>query len=149
MNHKKIDVFFYGSYINFEVLKEVDLVLDNWEAAKLNGYDIVIQPRANLVPSDETCVYGIVAHATHIELESLYKHAKEILGEVYLPEAVLVETENSKWQPTLCYICHDMKPKDADPEYVYRIAGPAIEFGFPDWYVKRIESFAVGRGGDV
>jgi hypothetical protein len=36
--------FFYGSYINLSVLKEVELVPDQYEIAKLNGFDIQIQP---------------------------------------------------------------------------------------------------------
>jgi hypothetical protein len=84
--------FFYGSYINFGVLGEVDLVPKEWEVARLSGFDIVIRPRANLIRSERDCVYGIVATATHDELSRLYAHAKDILGEMYLPEAVLVET---------------------------------------------------------
>jgi hypothetical protein len=31
--------FCYGSYINFEVLREVDPVPENWEVARLAGFD--------------------------------------------------------------------------------------------------------------
>ena len=67
--------------------------------------------------------------------------ASEQLGEVYLPEAVLVETSDNKWQPALCYICPEMKPRPAAQDYVDRIVKPAKEFGFPEWYIKRLESF--------
>jgi len=51
------------------------------------------------------CVYGILAKATHEELERLYiEHSKGILGETYLPEAVLVET-SSGLARAICYIC--------------------------------------------
>ncbi len=140
--NRKIDVFFYGSYMDREVLKEAELFIDKLEVAKLDGYDIVIQPGANLIKSDEQCVYGIITQATHEELERLYKHAKDVLGEVYLPEAVLCETEENKWLPVLTYICHDMQLQPADPAYVSRIANPAKALGFPDWYVQRVESFA-------
>lgn len=43
----KVWTFFYGSYINFEVLKDVDVVPENWEVARLAGFDIRIQPRSN------------------------------------------------------------------------------------------------------
>jgi len=89
MVEAKVWVFFYGSYINFAVLREVDLVPERWEVARLDGFDIRIQPRANLVRSDQQSVYGIVATATHAELARLYAHARDVLGEVYLPEAVL------------------------------------------------------------
>jgi hypothetical protein len=141
MGERKVWVFFYGSYINFGALREVDLVPEQWEAARLDGFDIRIQPRANLVPSDQHCVYGIVVTATHAELARLYAHARDVLGETYLPEAVLVQTCAGLWRPALCYICPDMAPRQADNAYVERIIAPAREFGFPKWYIARLESF--------
>jgi hypothetical protein len=141
MAEPKVWVFFYGSYINFGVLREVDLVPEHWEVARLDGFDIRIQPRANLVPSDRHCVYGIVATATHAELARLYAHARDVLGEVYLAQAVLVQTLAGLWRPALCYLCPQMAPRPADNAYVERITGPARDFGFPPWYLARLESF--------
>jgi hypothetical protein len=141
MTESKVWTFFYGSYMNFEVLKGVGLVPERWEAARLGGFDIVIRPRANLIRSVQHCVYGILATATHRELERLYAHARDVLGEVYLPEAVLVETLDGKWKPALCYLAAAMEPRPAAADYVERIAAPARVFGFPEWYVRRIESF--------
>lgn len=59
MTGPRLSVFFYGSYMNFSVLEEVNFVPAHWEVARLSGFDIVIQPRANLVRSDQHCVYGI------------------------------------------------------------------------------------------
>jgi hypothetical protein len=133
--------FFDGSYINFDVLKEVDLVPESWEVARLGGFDIRIEPRANLVRSDADMVYGIAATATHEELTRLYAHAKDVLGALYLPEPVLVETLGGKWRPALCYICPDMKSRPADSAYVERILAPARENGFPQWYLDRLAKF--------
>ena len=141
MADAKVWVFFYGSYINFAVLREVDLVPEQWEVARLPGFDIRIQPRANLVRSEQQCVYGIVATATHAELARLYTHARDVLGEVYLPEAVLVQTLAGLWRPALCYLCPEMTPRPADNGYVERIVGPARELGFPEWYIARLESW--------
>jgi hypothetical protein len=141
VDEPRVWVFFYGSYINHAVLKEVGLVPEQWEVARLGGFDIRIEPRANLVRSDRDAVYGILATATHAELARLYAHAKDVLGETYLPEAVLVETLDGRWRPALCYICPGMRPRPADAAYVERIAGPAQAYGFPEWYVRRLESF--------
>jgi hypothetical protein len=141
MIESKVWTFFYGSYINFNVLKEVNLTPEQWAVARLHGFDIRIEPRANLVRSGQHSVYGIMATATHAELSRLYTHAKDLLGEVYLPEAVLVETLDGRWQPAMCYICPDMEPRPAANDYIDRIAGPAREYGFPDWYIQRLESF--------
>ena len=133
--------FFYGSFMNLDVLKQGGYVPERYEVARLSGFDIRIRPLATLVRSDQHCVYGIVATATHAELARLYAHARDVLGEVYLPEAVLVQTRAGLWRPALCYLCPEMAPRPADNAYVERITGPAREFGFPPWYIARLESF--------
>lgn len=142
MGDAQVVTFFYGSYINLDVLREVDLVPQRVEVARLPGYDIAIRPLANLVPSARHTVYGILATATHGELERLYAHARDVLGGVYLPRAVLAFTEQGQAEPALCYIAPELPPLPAKQDYVERIAAPARAYGFPDWYIERLESFA-------
>ena len=134
-------VFFYGSYINMHVLREVEYVPEKWEVARLAGFDICIRPRANLLRSTQHSVYGILATGTHTELARLYAHAKDVLGEIYLPEAVFAETLDGKWRPALCYLCPAMVPKPATNDYLDRTVTPARKYGFPGWYLERLESF--------
>jgi Gamma-glutamyl cyclotransferase, AIG2-like len=136
----RVRVFFYGSYMNRSVLREAQLSPERFEVARLDGFDIRIAPRANLVPSPKHCVYGLLAEATHAELARLYAHAKEVLGERYLPYPVLARTRDEAFWPALCYIAPSMAPAEADPAYVDRIVKPAREFGFPEWYIARLES---------
>lgn len=137
---KKISVFFYGSYMNLDVLRQVNFIPDNFETAKLSGYDIVIKPLADLVKSDKDCVYGILTCGTHEELENLYAHARNVLGSSYLPEAVLVEPSDGKFKPALCYISYGIETKQAEDSYIDRIVEPAKNYDFPEWYIKRLES---------
>jgi cation transport regulator ChaC len=141
----KVWAFFYGSFINLDVLRGTGYVPARYEVARLSGFDITIRPLANLVRSDRHSVYGIVAEATHEELARLYEHARNDLGGTYLPEAVLVETTDGKLRPALCYIAPHIEPAPAADAYVDRIAGPARRHGFPDWYVARLEEFRPGR----
>ncbi len=129
MSEATIWVFFYGSYMNRAVLREVDLLPQAWEPASLPGFDIRIAPRANLVRSPEHTVYGVLATATHRELERLYAHARDVLGETYLPEAVLAQARSGAWRAALCYIAPAMAACRADPAYVDRILEPARELG--------------------
>jgi len=141
MNEPKVTTFFYGSYINRDVLREFDLEPERFEVARLPGYDISIRPLANLVSSDEHTVYGVLATATHRDLERLYDHARDVLGGVYLPNPVLAHTLLGQAEPALCYIAPSLRPAPPDPAYVRRILEPARQYGFPAWYQKRIESF--------
>jgi hypothetical protein len=127
--------------MNFDVLREVQLAPDQWEVARLDGVDISIRPRANLLRSDRHCVYGINVMATHPDLQRLYAHAKDVLGETYLPEAVLTERLEGGWRPALCYIANEMQDRAPAADYIDRIVRPAMKLGFPAWYLERLNSF--------
>src|SRR5262245_12001163 len=108
MDEPRVSTFFYGSYMNLDVLAEVDLRPAEVEVARLPGYDIRICPLANLVRSDQHTVYGILVAATHRELDRLYTHARDVLGGVYLPHPVVVQTLDGRLLPALCYIAAPM-----------------------------------------
>jgi hypothetical protein len=143
MEVPKVRVFFYGSFINREVLARGGLVAERIDVGKLWGFDIRIETLATLVRSDRHCVYGIVCRATHAELRSLY--GQDWLGGTYLPEAVLVETEGGRLLPALCYIAPTRPPAAPAADYLDWIIGPAREYGFPDWYIQRLERFRTAR----
>jgi hypothetical protein len=84
---------------------------------------------------------GIVAAATHDELTRLYAYAREVLGETYLPQAVLAETTDGAWRSALCYIAPGMEPRPPAADYVDRIVAAARALGVPRWYVERLEAF--------
>jgi len=148
MHRDNVRVFFYGSFINRRVLADVDLLPADIEVARIWGFDIRIQPLANLVRSERHSVYGIVCKTTHRELDRLY--TQDWVG-TYLPEAVLVETQGGRLIPALCYIAPEMEPAPAADDYVDRIVDPARKYGFPGWYIERLENFRNGAadGSDV
>ena len=72
MSSPEVRVFFYGSFINRDVLGEVGLVPGEVEVARLHGFDIRIEPLANIVREERGLVYGIVCLANHADLGRLY-----------------------------------------------------------------------------
>ena len=141
MEQRKIWVFFYGSYINLQVLKDIGFEPTEYEMARLDGFDIEINPIVNLFKSDKDCVYGIITKATHSDLKNLYAHAEKVLGGNYLPEAVLVKTSEEKWRSSLCYIANSIPPKPPTNDYIDKIITSGKEYGFPTWYLDKIETF--------
>ena len=139
MTQPKVRVFFYGSFINREVLAKGGFVPAKVEVARLWGFDVLIETLATLVRSERYCVYGIVCEATHAELRSLY--GQDWLGGTYLPEPVLVEMGGGLVAPALCYIAPTRPPARPVDDYVDWITGSAREYGFPDWYIARLETF--------
>ena len=141
MNAPQVAVFFYGSYMNAAVLAQVGIVFDSFEVATLQGFDIEIGALANLVRSEGRQVYGLLTEATAAELERLYAHAADVLGGTYEPETVHVECRDGTRKPALCYIAAELPARPAAPDYIERILVPARQYGFPRWYVERLESF--------
>jgi hypothetical protein len=135
----KVKVFFYGSFINRQVLAKGGLVPDRIEVARLWGFDIRIDTLATLVRSEQHSVYGVVCEASHAELRQLY--GQGWLEGTYLPEAVLVETMSGALLPALCYIAPTPPATRPASDYLDWIIRSAREYGFPAWYVDRLERF--------
>ena len=136
---RKIPVFFYGSFIDREVLAGGGFEPEHVTVARLDGFDIVRRPLATLDRSDRHAVYGILAEATHDELDRLYGQA---WVRVYKPEPVLVTTIDGALHLALCYIAPGRTPEPPMERYFDHILQPARQLGFPAWYLERLERLA-------
>ena len=142
MHSHSVDVFFYCSYMSFDVLAEASISERPHRVASLPGFKLVISPLANLVRDRSSVAFGMVTRLDHRELDRLYsEHARERLGGVYLPEAVLVFCEAGLLMPALTYVSCSLVPAPPAPEYVERILRAARVHGFPSEYRAHIESF--------
>ena len=85
MTHSLVNVFFYGSYMNFQVLQEVDIDERTFEICSISGYELTISPLANLSKKEHGTAYGILTRLTHAELDRLYRdHAEKLsAGSIY------------------------------------------------------------------
>lgn len=127
--------------MNLDLLKRIGFEPKEYEVAILFGFDIQIGPLANLVPSEQSSVFGILVAPTHRELGVLYRYTEQQMGTAYLPQAALVTTREGKSRPALCYLAASTKSEPPSGEYLDLIIGPARTYGFLDWYLKRLESF--------
>lgn len=136
---RRVPVFFYGSFIRPEVMARGGLRPDRIEVARLDGFDIRIDPHASISRRPGHSICGIVVHATHDELGRLY--AQDGVG-LFLPEAVVVSTADDRLVPVPCFIspAHGGQPPDLD--YLARLVAAARGHGFPAWYLDRLASLA-------
>lgn len=138
---RKVWTFYYGSFVNPRVLNKAGVFPTDAQSGRLDGWDIVIEPRATLKPSDRCCVYGILAKVNHADLDKLY--AKDWFGfGAYLPEAVNVAVGNNMLVPAMCYIAWEMEGGKATTEYIDKIIEIAIKYEFPQWYVDKVKAFS-------
>lgn len=69
---RRINVFFYGLFMDEALLREKDLNPTNARLASVGDFALVIGQRATTVPSVGDTVHGVVFSLTHEEIERLY-----------------------------------------------------------------------------
>jgi AIG2-like family len=135
---KPVAAFFYGSFVRPEIMALADFHPTSIQVAKLSGFDITFDPHANIFRSDQHSICGILVYPSHEQLHRLY--SRDGVG-VFLPEAVVVGTEDHRFLPAICYMPPTRGNKPPDLVYIQHLVDAAREHKFPDWYVKRLQSF--------
>ena len=136
MSDRRIDAFFYGLYMDVDVLREAGLTPHQPRRAYVKDFALRIGRRATLVPSPGMRAYGMLFAVTHAELDRLY--AAPGLEE-YRPEAVLAETLDGTPAPALCFNLREApRAHERNPEYAARLQQALRKLDFPADYVAAL-----------
>jgi hypothetical protein len=136
MPDRFVDAFFYGLFMDVDVLRESQVTPVNPRPAYVEGFSLRIGKRATLVPSPGGRAFGMLISLTHRELARLYSGPGL---EQYLPEAVLVRTLAGEQSAALCYNLPDAPlPDERNPEYAVRLQAVMRKLNFPPEYVASI-----------
>ena len=113
------DVFFYGLYMDPEVLNAKGVQPRNPRKAAAKGYRLRIGKMATLLREANSEAHGIVYKLTHDEVNALYWGAGLA---AYVAEALVVETEDGEKVAALC--CNLLEPPgddESNPEYLSKL----------------------------
>lgn len=136
MADRGIDVFFYGLFMDVEVLRDNDATPANPRPGYVDGFALRIGARATLVAEHGARAYGMLVALTRPELERLYSGPGL---EHYRPEAVVVRTLQGELTPALCYNLREAPlPHERNPDYTARLQGILRKLDFPAEYVKSV-----------
>ncbi len=136
MTGRRIDIFFYGLFMDREVLRESGVLAENPRRACVEGFRLCLGQRATLVPSTEARAYGVVFELTHLELERLYT-APGL--EAYRPEAVIADLLQGGTLPALCYNLPEAPDAgEADARYAEKLRAVLGDLDFPAHYIEAI-----------
>jgi hypothetical protein len=137
MTRRKVDGFFYGLFMDVDVLKVNAVTAANPRRAHLDGYALQIGRRATLVPVERARAYGLVLALTHDDLDRLYSSPRLL---DYRPEAVLVSLLDGGSLPALCYnLLEPPEPEERNAAYAARLRETLGRLGFPPEYIASIE----------
>ena len=131
-------VFFYGLFMDPDLLKGKGLNPQNVKPAYLEGYQLQIGERATLSPREGACSYGMVMDLAGVELEKLY--GADGL-EDYVPRKVQVTIRDGDLLPVLSYLLPMEKITGSNRGYAARLAQVAEKIGLPQDYISEIRSW--------
>jgi gamma-glutamyl AIG2-like cyclotransferase len=136
MTERRIEVFFYGLFMDHEILRNSGVAPMNPRRAYVEGFALRIGQRATLVPSEGARVYGMLSSLAQSELDRLY--AAPGL-EKYRPETVVAQPLDGTPTPALCYNLGDApQALERNPEYAARLQRVLRDLDFPEEYVASI-----------
>jgi len=136
-NSRRIEVFFYGLFMDADLLRTKGARPVNIRAACVPGFALRIGQRATLLRTPDARAYGIVMELTHTEIEQLYSEASV---RAYRPEAVIAELTDASRVPALCFnLLVPPAPEEANSEYAAKLRELAGRLRLPSDYVESIK----------
>ncbi|HEY0319885.1 MAG TPA: gamma-glutamylcyclotransferase family protein [Pyrinomonadaceae bacterium] len=133
---RRIDVFFYGLFMDESLLREKGMSPENRRLASVENFSLVIGVRATLVQCPGRTVHGVLFSLTHTEVDALYSEASV---SVYRPEALLAQLEDGSVRPALCFnLPAPPSTDERNPQYASKLVELAERIGLPPGYVSSI-----------
>jgi hypothetical protein len=137
MSARRIDVFFYGLFMDADLLRSKGVHPENVRQACAPGFALRIGQRASLIRDAHSRAYGVVMSLTHAEIDQLYS---ETSVQAYRPEAVLIELSDGSQSPVLSFnLVEPPKPEERNPEYAAKLRSLAQLLGLPQEYINAIQ----------
>lgn len=133
---RRVEVFFYGLFMDEALLREKGLRPARRRTARVDDFRLVIGARATLVPREGCEVYGVLFSLTPGEVDALY--SEESVA-AYRPEAVCAQLSDGTAVPALCFNL-PAPPADVkrNPSYASKLRALAARVGLPADYVSSI-----------
>ena len=133
---RRIDVFFYGLFMDEALLREKGINPHHRRLAALENFQLVIAQRATLVPSQDYVVHGVVFSLTHDELDRLYADPSV---NTYRPEPVLAKLADGNAVPCLTFNLPALNANEQrNRAYAEKLRALAADLNFPLSYVETI-----------
>ncbi len=122
-----VEIFFYGLYMDDSILKNLDVVAKNKRVAYVDWYRLRIGKNATLLREKSSKCYGVVCSIMHDDIYKLYIDTGLVN---YVPEALLVSTDDSKSFAAICYVLLNPPQKDEiNSDYYQKLGSCMKEYG--------------------
>ncbi|HYM72399.1 MAG TPA: gamma-glutamylcyclotransferase family protein [Stellaceae bacterium] len=136
MEPARIDVFFYGLFMDAQALRAMGLDPVDARPARVRDKALRIGKRAALVASPPDVCHGVVMRLTPAEVERLYAEPSVAM---YRPEPVTAELATGS---TVAAVCYNLPvapaAEETNPAYAGSLRELARRLGLPQSYIDTI-----------
>jgi hypothetical protein len=132
-NSRRVPVFFYGLFMDEEILRSKEVDPSNARRASVDGFTLRIGRRATLVPSPGTRAHGLLIDLTRADVDTLYADPGV---NMYRPEPVLCETERGAVAALVYTLLEEPSPDERNEEYAGKLRELARRVGLPEGWVE-------------
>jgi hypothetical protein len=135
-----LKVFFYGLFMDVDLLAKKGLTPQVAVVANVNGFSLHIGERATLLRSAGARAYGVMMEISSGEAKDLY--AERSVAD-YVPEVITVELMDGSEVEASCYILPDDKITETNRDYAKALLQVAVKLALPDTYIAEIAQACV------
>ncbi|MCB1925501.1 MAG: gamma-glutamylcyclotransferase [Gammaproteobacteria bacterium] len=125
--HRRHAVFFYGLYMDPEILHAKSVEPHHPRKALARGFRLRVGNMATLLREPGAVAHGMLYDLTHADIDTLYRAAGL---DAYVAEAITVETDAGETLAALC--CNLLVPPAADesnPAYFAKLVACMTRLG--------------------
>jgi hypothetical protein len=134
MSEGRRGVFFYGLFMDEDILRARGVYPQSPRKAVVPGYRLRIDQRAMLLPQFGAQAFGMVFTLTDREIALLYADPSL---EAYRPESVIASFEDGTYAAVTTFnLGEGSASGKANPDYAARLRAVLERLGFPSEYIR-------------
>ena len=138
-----MEVFFYGLFMDKDILINSGINPSNPRQGYLNDYTLKIGNRASLIQYKNEKAYGIVMEVDDKEVNQLY--AEKSVAD-YIPEKVTIVTASNEHLSAICYNLPLELLTGTNAQYATSLYKLAQKLDFPSEYLEKIQQYISKQG---
>ncbi|MFQ5486321.1 MAG: gamma-glutamylcyclotransferase family protein [Desulfobacterales bacterium] len=132
-----VEAFFYGLYMDSELLKSLGFMPGSVQKAKVDSYVINLFGSVKIVPKVNCVVWGNLIELPKQDLEAMYSFEST---KAYSPEIVQVIESNGNTKNVSCYNVVETSGELFNSEYHEKLVQTLIRLGFPTEYISSVKA---------
>lgn len=136
MKAELIDGFFYGLYMDPDILSSLDIYPTESRMACIQGYGIDVRGLVKAIPEKGKTVWGMVFKLSPENLHKMYSGEKT---SAYRPEQMRAITIRGENIPVTCYNVPPDHSAGLNTDYLEKLILSAKKLGLPPNYIDELE----------